>query len=286
MSFLHETESYQYWTNLVVGSDSADVDEVGHPDMGREFNLAAYSLRLRAVGQALEHMNCDLARSSVFEAGFGVGFYLQFWKTAGCRRVVGGELSPRACSNVKTRFPQFDLRTLDIAALHREDDWAALVNSFNLVTLIDVLYHIMDDKGARQALENVAGLVSPGGALILTEKFPETREPVSESQLVRRRPYAWYAEVLGGQGFKCSDRIPIFWCMDPPVFNAGQRAVALAGYGMWGMMRLALKYHRRSTHLQNKLGRILGRAGARVDRMVVERMRKTPNLTMAVFRRL
>ncbi len=40
--------------------------------MGREFNLAAYSLRLRALGQALEHMHCELSRSSVFEASFGV----------------------------------------------------------------------------------------------------------------------------------------------------------------------------------------------------------------------
>lgn len=286
MSFFHETESYRYWTNLVVGSDTADVDQVGHPDMGREFNLAAYSLRLRALTQALDHLHCDLSRSSVFEAGFGVGFYLQFWKMAGCPRVVGGELSPRACVNVKARFPQFDLRAMDIVALHHEEDWTDLRGSFNLVTLIDVLYHIMDDTGAKQALENLAGLVSPGGALILTEKFPETREPVSESTLVRRRPLAWYDEILRTHGFKRSDLVPVFWCMDPPVFNAGQRAVAVAAYGIWGMMRIALKYQRGRSHLQNKLGRILGRAGAGVDRMVVERTRKTPNLGMAVFRRL
>ena len=46
-------EPKRYWTNLVVGADPEDVDEVGHPDMGREFNLRAYRLRLQALIRAL-----------------------------------------------------------------------------------------------------------------------------------------------------------------------------------------------------------------------------------------
>src|SRR5215471_18873099 len=195
-------ESHRYWTNLVVGSNASDVDEVGHPDMGREFNLAAYTLRMRALLQALERLECVLSHSSVFEAGFGVGFYLSFWKAAGCSRVVGAEISPTAVANVRASYPSCDLRLLDIAKLPNESDWPILQNSFGLVTLIDILYHVMDDKEARLALQNVARLVRCGGGLILTEKFPDTSAPVSESRLVRRRPLDWYGEILGAEGLQ------------------------------------------------------------------------------------
>jgi len=226
-----------------------------------------------------------LPGSAVFEVGFGVGFYMNFWRTVGCGHVTGVEISPTAVANVKARHPNFDLRLLDIGELHNETDWLALQGSFQLVTLIDVLYHIMDDAEASQALRNVAQLVASGGVLVLTEKFPATALPISESRIVRRRPLDWYEQVLGEQGLTRSDLVPVFWCMDPPIFNSGQLPKALTGYLLWAAMRASLKYWPKKGSVQDRIGQVVGKIGAGIDRIMVSSMHTSPNLTMAVFRR-
>jgi SAM-dependent methyltransferase len=278
-------DTRQYWTSLVIGANPSNVDEVGHPDMGRAFNLAAYGLRLRALQQALQKAGCLPPHFGVFEAGFGVGFYLQFWHQIGCARVVGVELSARAWRNAQSRFPNFDLRMADIATLTQAGDWLRLQSSFGLVTAIDILYHVVDDITAQCALRNLANLVVPGGVLIFTDKFPCGSATVQESSIVRRRPFRWYTAVLTPEGFECEAMIPVFWCMDPPIFNSNRRILALLGYAGWASMRAVLKYWPRNGIVQSRLGRIVGGAGAAIDRMVVPRLGQAPNLTMAVFRK-
>src|SRR6266508_4489818 len=107
-------ELKRYWTNL-DHIDPIDTENVvGHEDMGREFTLRAYGLRLRALIRALQSAGC-YPPASVFEAAFGVGFYLRLWKTLDSKRVSGIDLSARACEHARRCFPEFDLRAGDIA---------------------------------------------------------------------------------------------------------------------------------------------------------------------------
>jgi SAM-dependent methyltransferase len=284
MNSFPETDSYRYWTNLVVGSSNSDVDEVGHPDMGREFNLAAYSLRLEALKNALRGSRFLPSASRVFDVGFGVGFYLQFWKNLGCSKIAGTDISRVAWENAKARFADCDLRLRDVVSLDGEDDWSNMIEGFDLVTAIDVMYHIMADESAKRALHNVARLVAPDGTLLITEKFPSA-SPVSESSLVRRRPFSWYASTLAEHGFQPRGSYPVFWCMDPPVFNSGQLLSASAAYSAWVLMRLLLKYCQRNSEVQNRIGAIIGCLGTTCDRRVLGHLSASPNLTLTVFRR-
>src|SRR5262245_46851499 len=52
-------DAHRYWSDLVVGGDPAQVEQVGHPDMGGAFNRIAYELRLRAVDAALRQADGD-----------------------------------------------------------------------------------------------------------------------------------------------------------------------------------------------------------------------------------
>jgi SAM-dependent methyltransferase len=276
----------QYWRTLVKGGNPSDVDEVGHPDMGRAFNNAAYELRLKALQRALQQAGVELSQTSVFEAAYGVGYYLRFWANQHCPRVVGVDLSAQAHANVQRHFPAFDLRVGDLASLHHSPEWAALVASFQLVTAIDVIYHIVDEAAARQAVENLARLVARGGILCVTEKFPARPEPVREGEIAVRRPLAWYSQAVAAQGLVLERTVPIFWCMDPPVFHGGQHWTAGFAYLGWGAMRLLLKFWPRNHSLQNALGYVVGMFGKTVDGLVVPRMATVPNLTTAVFRKV
>ena len=277
-------EPKRYWTNLVVGADPEDVDEVGHPDMGREFNLRAYRLRLQALIRALRSAKC-YPPTSVFEAAFGVGFYLRFWQGLDSKRVFGIDLSASASEHARRSFPEFDLRAGDIVELNQCSDWPALTSSFEVVTAIDVLYHITDAQAALQAVENLAQLVAPNGIFLLTDKFPNTSEPFQESPQVVRRPVSWYTGLLKGRGLVIEQTIPVFWCMDPPLFYKSAVLPAAAAYMLWGFMRAGIKPWPRNSRLQNFLGSWLGRLGYLLDSAVVPRLTTTPNLTMAIYRR-
>lgn len=277
-------EPKHYWTNLVIGADPDHVDEVGHPDMGRAFNLRAYDLRLKSLICALQTSGC-YPPASIFEAAFGVGFYLRFWKSLDCHRVFGVELSSRACEHARRRFPDFDLRAGDIAELNQWPDWTELLASFDLVTAIDVLYHITDNQAARRAIDNLAQLVRPDGILLLTDKFPGASEPLRETTHVVRRPLQWYMQSLERQGLVFEQTIPVFWSMDPPMFDGPSRLSALAAYLVWGLMRAGIKPWPRNSRMQNFAGNWLGRLGYALDSMIVPHLTRTPNLTLAIYRK-
>jgi SAM-dependent methyltransferase len=279
-----EFDPLQYWRQLIVGDDPGDVDQVGHPDMGRGFNRLAYRLRLRALQKALVRSG-HFPPDDVFEAAFGVGFYLRFWHGVGCPRVVGAELSERTHKTASDSFPDFDLRCADLASINDWHDWPELTSSFGLVTAIDVLYHIIDDSAAFRALDNLGHLVRPGGILLVTEKFPKGAEPDQECVHVRRRPLDWYKQVLAPQGFALERTVPIFWCMDPPTFKGGKVVSARLAYTAWCAMRACTKFWPRNGRMQNLFGSATGRVGMALDQAIVPFLGDNPNLTAAVFRK-
>ena len=79
--------------------------------------------------------------------------------------------------------------------------------------------------------------------------------------------------------------IPVFWCMDPPLFYKSAVLPAAAAYMLWGFMRAGIKPWPRNSRLQNFLGSWLGRLGYLLDSAVVPHLTNTPNLTMAIYRR-
>ena len=285
MKHARDFDPHSYWSTLVAGNDPLSVDEVGHPDMGRAFNIAAYELRLRALIRALRVVNALPPRSGVFEAAFGVGFYLRLWRRLGCKPVVGVDLSDLAWRNVQQRFSEFDLRVGNLADIDRWPDWSALSASFGLVTAIDVLYHIIDDEEFRRASRNLAQLVAPGGVLVITDKFAGTSEPVRETRNVVRRPLSWYVDEFSVQGLCLEEKIPVFWCMDPPVFYGTDRLSATLASAVWKLLRASTKFWPRNGRLQNLFGTCSGGLGKAIDGLVVPRLKDSPNLALAAFRK-
>src|SRR6266511_1516161 len=286
MSFSRETGARHYWNNLVVGSSPEHVEQVGHPDMGTEFNRLAYDLRLNALVRALQKSACFPPPNSIFEAAFGVGHYLKFWQSQHCRGVVGVDLSAQACKNAQRHFPEFDLREGDLAEINQWEDWLELVHSFAVVTAIDVIYHLIEDEAACRAVRNVAQLVAPKGILVLTDKFVQSPYPVQEVPgHVMRRCLDWYTALLETQGLVLESTTPVFWCMDPPSRHDEQSLATTLAYVVWGMMRTGIKFWPHNGRVQNFFGKSLGSIGKVLDHVIVPGLHNTSNLTLAVFRK-
>ncbi len=241
--------------------------------------------RERLLEPRAEHLGLDPRQATIFECAFGTGFYLAYWRRRDCRTVMGVDLSPATVANNRRRFPEYDLRADDVARLAAWADWGDLQRRFNLVTAIDVVYHIVDEEPVERALSNLADLVAAGGILLVTEKFPAGDSAVREQRHVVRRPLGWYRRLLGARGLVLERTRPVFCCMDPPIRFGGQRWTARAAYCAWASMRLAIKFWPQNSMVQNVVGAGIGWTGAFVDRRIVRRLRRVPNLTIAVFRR-
>lgn len=274
----------RYWRELVRGASPEDLHEVGHPDMGAGFNRVAYTLRREAVDRALQQ-TCGFPLRSVFEGAVGVGFYQSYWAQRGASRIAGVDLSPRAVDALRQRHPTHDLRAGDLAYITHWSDFSELERSFDLVTAIDVLYHIIDDTRCEAALTALARLTRPGGHLLLTDKFPRKPERVRETPHVVRRSLGWFEHRLAGLGFRVAAEVPMFWCMDPPVFTRGHATSARAAWMLWAGMRFATKYWPRGSLAQRWAGTAAATFGSAVDHSVLPHLQDVPNLTVAVFRR-
>jgi SAM-dependent methyltransferase len=273
-----------YWQALIRADTADALDEVGHTDMGRAFNRHGYRLRRRAVEHALRASGALPPNGIVFEGAFGVGFYLPVWEALGAT-VTGVDLSPTAVANVRSRFPGCDLRVGDLSRLSDWDDWTELVGSFDVVTAIDVLYHIVEDELAAVAVGNLAALVRPGGVLIFTEKFPEGARTLEEHAHVTRRPLRWFVEALADQDLVVERVAPVFWCMDPALPNSKRSIGDHAARALWVGIRAATKYLPRRGRLQETIGSLGGLMGESLDRVAVGRVRSTGNLFVVTMRR-
>ncbi len=274
-----------YWRATVTGESPGHVEQVGHGDMGRAFNRHAYRVRLQSVVRALDRAGWNPHGQRVFDAGYGVGYYLDHWERAGIEMAAGVDVSERAQHYVQQRFPAFDLRVGVISDIDAWPDWYDLQGTFSLVTAIDVLYHVVDEEQAARSLGNLARLVAPKALLLVTDKFTGLASTRVESGIVVRRPLRWYENCVRPQGLRLVGTFPMMWCMDPPVTYGGLTGSWLPARILWIAMRAPLKYLPPNSRVQNGIGHAVGSVGRAIDSAVLPRLDETPNLSIALFRR-
>jgi SAM-dependent methyltransferase len=192
-----------YWANRY---SVIDVTRSGHIDLPVAYNLWLYRRKKEHLLNLLRRQGFEPKGASVFEVATGSGVYVDFWRQQGIARLVGIDLSEAASAAMRTRFPQYHFHKRDLA----EPGLAELVGTgFDLVTAVDVLYHIVDDEGFARSLENIAAVVAPGGLLAIHDIFlhGQTRE----FGYMRLRSLSDYTRALERAGFEVLVRKPTFF---------------------------------------------------------------------------
>lgn len=219
-----------YWEAL-HGKHQGWLSAVGYAGLGEGFNRESYRrLRVPAVRRLLWRHR--VKPRSLLEAGVGVGAYAGLWQELGVVEWVGVDISSVAVTDLRTRFPQAELHVADITnpGPILED------KTFDLVAAIDVLYHIVEDRGFERALQWLANRARSGGFLIVSDVFTDSpwgrRFPH-----VKRRPLRAYEEILGPFGLRLVDREPVFAILGDPVPMGAWRQ----GWGLYTIWRVLQK---------------------------------------------
>lgn len=265
----------EYWSDRVTGDGS--LANVGHVALGH-YNRYAYPLRLEALSRAVAGL--VPARCRVFDGGFGEGVYLDYWLRRGAASLAGVDFSPRAVTAARRRFPGADLRPGDLSLA---EDLTAF-GRFEVVTAIDVLYHVVDDAAWAAALTNLLGLVEENGIFVASDKFPAlgSWQPMPH---VRRRPLALWRAILVGQGFQVIRRVPVFVLMDDPITCGSHPWLGHLARIQWKGLTKLIRLAGGAPVLHRGVARAVACTQLPVERLLLRLLARTPNLELLVARR-
>jgi SAM-dependent methyltransferase len=198
MSSQRPYEPQEYWTRL---HREGSLRSVGQSGLPVELNVWLYRALERNLRTFLRrHGLDDPGPRRVLEIGAGTGYWTPLWLGLGAERVDGCDLAPEAVARLRERFPG-DYYLGDIA----EEGTIPEEASYDLVTVFNVLLHIIDEGRFAAAAQHAAAAVAPGGHVLLVEPalFLETSvRPIKPEASSMARPLDRYREVFENAGLE------------------------------------------------------------------------------------
>lgn len=267
----YEPESY--WGTLHSSGD--DLRVVGYPTLPLAFNRELYANSARAVIRALRRAGVSPVDASVFDVGSGTGFWVDFWKAQGAAAIAGADLVPGAVERLKASFPQSEFVVADIAAGPPYPG-----RTFDVVSAMDVLLHIVDEERFASAVRSLAAQVGPSGALVLLEPLVvherwSVRGQEGEHNVARS--VADWERALRGTDLRIAHVEPAVFLLADPVDARSAATFALNRF-WWRAFARTLRGH-------EQLASTVMPPLAALDRVLVKMARTGPSSKCVVLRR-
>jgi SAM-dependent methyltransferase len=199
-----------YWEERLRSSWS--LAGVGYRRLGRRYNAWMYRIRRQVFLRLVASLPVEWSRARVLDIGAGTGFYVQLWRQLGVPRVTGVDLTAKAVEELRRRFPGDEFLQLDIGAPPPRP--SSLVPPFDVVTAMDVLFHIVDDEAWARAFRNIGELVRPGGWFLWSDNF--VRHGLTRARHQVNRPLGESERLVREAGFAVHGRVPMFVLMNYP----------------------------------------------------------------------
>lgn len=264
---MSEFDPAAYWNDRHHKTEG--LDGVGYLGLG-PFNDWMYRVRSRVFRRILRPLSAQIRGARVLDVGSGTGFYLERWEQLGAQEIWGLDISAVAVERLAARFPRAKLRCLDVTQATPEE--LAKLGRFDFVSVMDVLYHVVDDAAYERAFQNLATLVAPGGHLVFSENFLQhTARQGNAWQVSREREVI--ESVLERSGFTLLGRQPWFVLMNNPLDSDSR---ALHAY-WWGLQQAV----RRST----MLGQALGASLFPLEVVLTKVLKESPTSEIALAQR-
>lgn len=196
-----------YW-EARLGND-VPLNSVGYHGLSDAYVRWLYRIRAQRFLRTLR----PFARSGmrVLDAGSGGGFYVDLWKRLGAGRITATDLTRASLKAVERRFPGVEVAEFDLGGARLP----AAAGSFDAVSCMDVLHHLMDDAAYQRAIDNCAQLLKPGGVLVFTDNF--LHGPAFWGDHHVSRSLAQIERAVAAAGLKMAVRKPMFVLMNNPI---------------------------------------------------------------------
>ncbi|MFA6216188.1 MAG: class I SAM-dependent methyltransferase [Candidatus Omnitrophota bacterium] len=153
-----------YWeTRLSV---DFSLGTTGHIGFSKYYNRFMYQLKARALEKAVRRYKVKIKGNTVLDVGSGTGFFVDYYIRKHALAVTGIDIAEVSVSLLKKKFPAQRFYRFDVSL-----DTLAFEGKFDIIHVFDVLYHIVDQQGFRNAIENISRFAGPGAWIFITDAF-------------------------------------------------------------------------------------------------------------------
>lgn len=196
-----------YWEQRLGGHFNRS--GVGYLKKSPEINRWMYRTRRSALAELVENLGIDPQRCQVLDIGSGTGEIVSFWKGGGTKQLTGLDFTQVSVDALKVKYPEFRFEQADAG-----EPGMKLGDQYDVVTIFDVLFHIVDDDRFENAAKNIAAHLKPNAIVIITDVLGPVR--VADMVHCNNRSRSHYREVFDRVGLTTEEIRPLFYTGLPP----------------------------------------------------------------------
>lgn len=259
-------DAKSYWeSRLRHQYDLRGVGDIGLPE---SYNAMLYRIRGLAFRGVLTTLSLRAGEFDALDIGSGTGFYIEQWLRQAPRSLVGSDLTEAAVARLSERHPETTFIQCDIGGPLPP---ALSGRQFDVVSAMDMLFHIVDDSRYAMAFANFARLIKPGGWLIFSDNLMLERRETIPHQVSRAESEV--REVLDRAGFEIRHIAPMFVFMNDPVRSQSR------------LLRKVFSILYRAASNGERMGKLVGGFVYPVERLAIASLSRGPSTEIIVCRR-
>ncbi|MBU0711646.1 MAG: methyltransferase domain-containing protein [Bacteroidota bacterium] len=195
--------SKDYWSKRYTKDFS--FRSSAHLSFSYEYNQYVYRAYIRTLELLMQNNKIFLNDKHILDIGSGTGYYVDYYKINGVSSLIGTDITDISVTNLTKTFPEYQFVQNDIAS-----QLPALLsdNKYDIISIFDVLYYIIDDNLFRKAVENISKLCDNNSTVIITDRFID-QVPSAGLKYFKFRSIERYTKILNQNGLKIIDRKPV-----------------------------------------------------------------------------
>jgi len=179
----------EYWEKRL--SKNFNLVGVGNKRLSERKNEELYQVKKEIVLRGFKNNGIKISDIKIADVGCGVGYWTSVFKENGCKDYLGIDISESAVERLKVIFPEYRFICANISELKIEE-------KFDLVFMIDVTQHIVDDEKFKNSMGFVKGILNDNGYLFVTSWL---KNGVRNTYYEKSRGIEYYKEIFSDYNF-------------------------------------------------------------------------------------